>query len=176
MGCVSNHGLHRRLVRPKYSLRDAHQRPSRCMEGGQEAATLMLRGRQASLVRLMPSLCTGMVNTMTVPRCWLAFGCKGSCCPFCGSHSAGGCAQTLLAAVPSSLQTRHGTAVRPSAACSVASPLPRPVRRHCSLWTPAGCRQRRAMRAPAAPSGAPTSLAACSALVLAASEGLQARH
>ena len=93
----------------QYSLCDAHQRPSRCMEDGQEAATLMLRGRQASLVRLIPSLCTGMVNTMAVPRCWLALGCKASCCTCCGSHSAGSCVQTLLAAVCSSLQTRQGS-------------------------------------------------------------------
>ena len=83
--------------------------PPAAWRAGQAAATLMLRGRQASLVRLMPSLCTGMVNTMAVQRCWLAHSCKGSCCTFCGGHSAGSCVQTVLAAVPSSLQTRQGS-------------------------------------------------------------------
>ena len=99
------------------------------MEGGQAAATLMLRGRQGSLVRLMPSLCTGMVNTMAAQRCWLALGCEGSCCTCCGGHSAGSCVQMLFAAVPSSLQTRHGT-VGASAARSVVVPLQQLVHRH----------------------------------------------
>lgn len=92
----------------------------------------MLRGRQASLVRLMPSLCTGMVNTMAVQRCWLAFDCKGSCCTSCGGLSVGSCEQTLLAAVPAACRHNMG-AVGASAASAVAVPLQRPVCGHCSL-------------------------------------------
>ena len=145
------------------------------MEGGQEAATLMLRGRHASLVRLMPSLCTGMVNTMAVQRCWLARGCEASCC---GGHSAGSCVQTLLAAVPSSLQTRCGSC-RASAASSVAIPPQRPVLRHCSLWHPSRLQTRESCEGSCCTSwGAyfPGCQPCADVLFLAALERLQARH